>query len=139
MDNQRELTPADKALRKIVTKEYTLEFINAFKALAKMTDEIINGEYDDEEDVVGTNALDVPCYAIHNQGFFKGYDAAKSDYQPTWISCDVELPNPEEHEKVLIHTISPGPNNQNKITIVDTSIVKHYKKEETRWMPLPKL
>jgi len=132
--NVKPKTPAERALAKLCTKEYSREFINGFKELAKMTDELINGEYEDEEEVVGTNALDVPCFALHTQAFVKGYESGSC----TWISCLDELPDPEEYDRVLVYIEPKASQKNNNITIMAASVMKHHKKEGTHWMPLPK-
>ena len=136
--SNKEKTPAEKALAKLCTKEYSREFINGFKELAKMTDELINGEYEDEEEVVGTNALDVPCFALHTQAFVRGYETGSSEGGCTWISCLDELPDPEEHDRVLVYSELKDSQKKNMVTIMAASVMKHHKKEGTHWMPLPK-
>ena len=134
---EKELTPGQKALGVVSTKEYQEEYTMGFKALAKMKDEMLNGEFDDEEEVVGVNALDVPCFVLHNQGFLNGYEAASNDCN-TWISCLDRIPDPSEHKRVIVHRVSNASQKDNAISIVDASIIKHCNKEETHWLPLPK-
>ena len=132
-----ELKPAQKALQKVSTKEYHQKYLKGFKNLARVNDEVLNGEYEDEEDdVVGVNALDIPCYALHNQGFFNGYESGLKDCKPNWTSCLDELPDPKVG-KVLIHRIATESQKNMSISIVDASILKHCNKEETHWMLLP--
>lgn len=139
MSEEKELTSVKKALKELSTKEYHEGYVKGFKSLAKIQDEMLNGEYEDEEDVVGTNALDIPCYALHNQGFFRGYEAGIKNGGCTWISCLDELPDPEEHDRVLVCTEpKASQKNNNNITIMAASVMKHHKKEGTHWMPLPK-
>jgi hypothetical protein len=135
--NKEERTDAEKALYKISNKEYTKQYIEEFKSLAKVTDEMMNGEFEDDEEVVGVNALEVPCFLLHNQAFIKGYNYGSTECGCKWISCEEELPNPEEHTRVLVHVKLKNKSKDNSISIMDASVVKHYNKQDTHWMPLP--
>lgn len=134
---EKELTPAQKALGVVSSKEYQKEYTMGFKALAKIQDEMLNGEFDDEEEVVGVNSLDVPCYVLHNQGFFNGYEAATNDCGSKWVSCLDRMPDPSEHRRVLVHRITNDNQKDMSVSIMDASILKHCNKEETHWMPVP--
>ena len=138
-DNKPKLTPAQSALVRVSTKEYHKKYVEGFKALARVNDEMLNGEYEDEEDdVVGTNALDIPCYALHNQGFFNGYEAGVNDSKGEWISCADKLPDLTEHKKVIIHRVPTESQTAMAVSIMEASLLKHCNKDETHWMPLPK-
>tara|TARA_R110001592_G_scaffold362285_3_gene675636 strand:+ start:689 stop:1093 length:405 start_codon:yes stop_codon:yes gene_type:complete len=120
------------ALQKVSTNKYHSDYLKGFKNLAKLRDEMINGKFEDEEDdIVGVNSLDIPCYALHNQGFLKGYEAGLNDCEPNWISCADELPDPNLG-KVLVYKTKMA------VSIMEASVLKHSKKSETHWMPLPK-
>lgn len=136
MEENNKLSQAQQALSKIVTKEYNREYINSFKKIAKITDKLVNGDYEDEEEVVGVNALDVPCCVLHNETFIKGYELGFKESKLIWISCNDYLPDVNEEKRVLIHNSNK---NGDMITIIDSSLLKHYNKEETHWMSIPKI
>ena len=129
--DKEELKPAQKALAEVCTKQYHSDYLKGFKNLARLRDEMINGEFEEEDDVVGVNALDIPCYALHNQGFFNGYESGLKDCKPNWISCMDELPDPKIG-KELVHKAKMG------TSVMDASVLKHSNKEETHWVLLPK-
>lgn len=136
--NKPNLTPAQSALAKISTKDYHQKYLNGFKNLARINDEMLNGEYEEEEDdIIGTNALDVPCYTLHNQGFFHGYEAGVNDKSTEWFSCADKLPNLDNHKKVIIYRTPTKSQKTMAVSIMEASLLKHCNKDETFWMPLP--
>jgi hypothetical protein len=132
------LSKAEEALKRLSNEEYIKKYIDDFKILIKLTDKTLNGEFEDEEEVVGVNSLEVPCFILHNDTFIKGFNQGFSEGGCQWISCEDYLPNPEEDNRVLVHVKLKNKTKENSISIMDASVVKHYNKKDTHWMPLPK-
>ena len=53
------------------------------------------------------------------------------------VSCADKLPNLDNHKKVITYRTPTKSQKTTAVSVMEASLLKHFNKDETFWMPLP--